>query len=185
MESLVSPAQRGDRTALTRFVTLTQHDLRRFVASLAGADEADDLTQETYLRAFRALPAFRRESSTRTWLLTLARRVVVDHFRLTGRRVPLSDTEWAPAADAADLRSGRAFTADPAAVVSWQDLLGSVRADRREALLLTQVLGLSYEEAAQVCGCPVGTIRSRVARGRDDLLALVQDGDDPGLRQAR
>ena len=60
-----------------------------------------------------------------------------------------------------------------------------LRADRREALLLTQVLGLSYDEAAQVCGCPVGTIRSRVARGRDDLLSLVHDGDDPGLRQAQ
>lgn len=184
-ETLVSSAQRGDRSAIENLIRITQHDLRRFVASLAGAEEADDLTQETYLRALKSLPAFRRESSVRTWLLTLARRTVVDHFRLAGRRPQLSDTDWTTAADAGDLRTGRALAADPSTAAGWQDLLVRLRADRREALLLTQVLGLSYDEAAEVCGCPVGTIRSRVARGRDDLLSLVHDGDDPGLRQAQ
>ncbi|MEU8615396.1 sigma factor, partial [Actinoplanes sp. NPDC048791] len=74
-------AGRGDRDAAAAFVRATQRQLRRFLQHLAGPEELDDLTQETYLRALRSLPGFAGRSSARTWLYTIARRVAVDHVR--------------------------------------------------------------------------------------------------------
>jgi RNA polymerase sigma-70 factor (ECF subfamily) len=93
----VSPAQRdatgwalaarhGDPAAQAEFVRATQAEVWRFAASLVDPDSADDLTQETYLRAFRALPAFEGRSSARTWLLGIARRTCADHLRSVVRR---------------------------------------------------------------------------------------------------
>ncbi|HEU5270977.1 MAG TPA: sigma-70 family RNA polymerase sigma factor, partial [Jatrophihabitans sp.] len=120
---------------------------------------ADDLTQETYARAFGALHRFAGRSSARTWLLSIARRVCADAIR--GRR---------PVSPVAELEAAGA-SPDPADTVSLRILLDSLGPSYREAFVLTQVLGLSYPEAAGVAGCPVGTIRSRVARARDALVA--------------
>ncbi|QGN49696.1 sigma-70 family RNA polymerase sigma factor [Micromonospora sp. WMMC415] len=134
--------------------------------NLVAAEEADDLAQETYLRAMRAMPSFAGRSSARTWLLGIARRVAVDQVRMAmsrPRTVPLSDSH-----DTADPnRSG--FDRQ----VALEQLIAALPDDRREAFVVTQVLGLSYAEAAEVCDCPVGTIRSRVARAREDLIAAV------------
>ncbi|RZU74476.1 RNA polymerase sigma-70 factor (ECF subfamily) [Micromonospora kangleipakensis] len=158
-------ARRGDRDAAARFVRATQQQVRRFLAALISPAEADDLAQETFLRAMRSLPSFAARSSARTWLLGIARRVAVDHVRTATTRprtVPMSDGY-----DAADVRSGY----DRQVVL--QQLVEALPVERREAFVATQVLGLSYAEAAEVCGCPVGTIRSRVARAREDLVAAV------------
>ena len=76
----------GDRTALAAFIRATQRDVYRFVGHLCERDEAEDLTQETYLRALRALPGFAGRSSARTWLLSIARRVAADQIRRTMAR---------------------------------------------------------------------------------------------------
>ncbi|MFI7604547.1 sigma-70 family RNA polymerase sigma factor [Micromonospora sp. NPDC049366] len=166
-------AGRGDQAAATRFIQATQHQVWRFVSHLSGPREADDLTQETYLRAVRSLPTFTARSSARTWLLAIARRVVVDHVRSTAARprtVALSARY-----DPADIGSG--FDG----AVALESVLLSIDVDRREAFVATQIVGLSYAEAAEVCGCPVGTIRSRVARARDDLVTALA-GDRPSAR---
>ncbi len=172
--ALACDAAAGDRAALTRIIALTQRDVWRYIAFHAGHREADDLTQETFLRAIRTLPNFQGRSSLRTWLLVIARRVVVDHLRYRGTRpqsVPSDD--WQELADSA--RSGsNSFTG----LVELDMLLAGLSTERREALLLTQVLGLSYAEAGEICACPVGTIRSRVARARDDLVR--SSADEPG-----
>ncbi|MEN3305989.1 MAG: polymerase sigma-70 factor, subfamily [Micromonosporaceae bacterium] len=144
------------------FVRATQPEVWRFVAGLVDPGAADDLTQETYLRAFRALDDFEGRCSPRTWLLGIARRACADHIRAAQRRRRL----------AATLASGpqAAATPDHAGLVGAQDLLSRLPQDRRGAFVLTQVLGLSYEEAAAVEGVPVGTIRSRVARARMQLV---------------
>ncbi|MEV6709447.1 sigma-70 family RNA polymerase sigma factor [Micromonospora wenchangensis] len=168
-------AGRGDREAAARFIRATQQHVRRFVAHLISPAEADDLTQETYLRAMRSLPSFAARSSARTWLLGIARRTAVDHVRAATSRprtVPLS--EWH---DTPDTR-GSGFDGE----VVLNDLLLALPADRREAFVATQVLGLSYAEAAEVCGCPVGTIRSRVARAREDLVVAVE-GNPRAIRR--
>ena len=133
---------------------------------------ADDLTQEVYLRALPALARFRGEASARTWLLQVARHVCADHVRRSTRRRSLTDrlTQQTTVAD---------HTTGPATgELDLDDAIQALTADRREAFVLTQVTGLSYAEAAEVCEVPIGTIRSRVARARADLLDAIAEVDD-------
>lgn len=157
-------ARAGDPAAATAFVLATQAEVWRFVAALVDPESADDLTQEAYLRAFRALPGFEGRAGVRTWLLGIARRACADHIR-TLVRVRRLDARVAAE------RPGHA--ADPAAGYGAADLLRRLPADRRSAFALTQLLGLSYAEAAEVEGVPVGTIRSRVSRARAELVDVV------------
>jgi RNA polymerase sigma-70 factor, ECF subfamily len=170
-------AGRGDADAAAAFVRATQREVWRFLHHLAGPAELEDLAQETYLRALRSLPGFAGRSSARTWLFTIARRVAVDHVRSAMARPRIAAVaDWQAAADAATGAGRRGFEDD----VAVRDLLGGLSPERREAFVATQVLGLSYAEAAEVCDCPVGTIRSRVARAREELVALL--ADDGGRR---
>lgn len=164
-------ARDGDPVAEAAFVRETQAELWRYTAALIDPEAADDLVQETYLRAFRALPSFEGRSSARTWLISIARRVCADHLRALGRRRRLEAALRAVAA--ADPRRA-ATSPDPAGGVGAQDLLDRLAPERRAAFVLTQVLGLSYEEAAAVEGVAIGTVRSRVARARDTLVAAVR-----------
>jgi RNA polymerase sigma-70 factor (ECF subfamily) len=177
---LAEAAAAGDRHAIAGLIRATQRDVWRFVASQAGTSDADDLTQETYLRAITALPRFEGRSSVRTWLLVIARRVVVDHHRHRAARPLLADvTEWGgPAERALHRRSRQSPGFEEISEIGL--LLEGLTPDRREALVLTQLLGLSYAEAAQICDCPVGTIRSRVARARDDLVGWTAGTERPG-----
>ncbi|SCF12479.1 RNA polymerase sigma-70 factor, ECF subfamily [Micromonospora haikouensis] len=157
----------GDQPAAAAFVRALQGPVWRFLAHLAGPGEADDLTQETFLRALRSLPGFAGRSSARTWVFSIARRVAVDHVRTAVTRPRTAALpDWQAAAEGA----GMAEPGTDDGVVLRQ-LIAGLAPERREAFVATQVAGLSYAEAAQVCGCPVGTIRSRVARAREDLVA--------------
>jgi RNA polymerase sigma-70 factor (ECF subfamily) len=172
---LAKSAGRGDRVALSQFIQATQRDVWRMIAYLTDSASADDLTQETFLRAMGSLPRFTGRSTARTWLLSIARRVVVDQIRYNTSRprtVRVADVDDA-------LGQGRRGSRIEN-IVEIRILLDGLDAERREALVLTQVLGLSYAEASKVCGCPIGTIRSRVARARDDLLRAANEGDRAG-----
>jgi RNA polymerase sigma-70 factor (ECF subfamily) len=163
---LLLAARDGDRDALGRFVGHSQGDVWQFVAHRVGPDDADDVTQDVYVRAWRATPAFRHDATARTWLLAIARRACVDALRRRGRRVRLTERlASAPSTDG---------NPDPAAANALQSLVDALADNRRDAFVLTQLLGCSYEEAATVCGVPVGTIRSRVARAREDLLERLR-----------
>jgi RNA polymerase sigma-70 factor, ECF subfamily len=150
-------ARRGDASAAADFVRATQADVWRLCAHLGSPGQADDLTQDTYARAFASLHRFLGRSSARTWLLSIARRVCADAVRHARRerRLPM---EVARSVE------------DPAGSVAVRALVAALDPERREAFVLTQVVGLSYAEAADVCSCPVGTIRSRVARARAELV---------------
>lgn len=168
---LAIKAGRGDRAALTEFIQATQTDVWRLLAHLGGRDIADDLTQETYLRVIGALPRFAARSSARTWILSLARRVWVDNIRHDLARPRKAATEYEDAHATAE--TSNAWT-------EWIDarmLIDQLSPDRREALILTQVLGYTYDEAAKIAGVRVGTIRSRVARARADIIAATSDRD--------
>ena len=164
---LALKAGRGDRKALTEFIRATQDDVWRLLAHLGGPEIADDLTQETYLRVIGALPRFAARSSARTWLLSLARRVWVGNIRHDMARPRKSATEYEEAtAHTASFENSTAWA-------EWIDaraLIDALPEDRREALILTQILGYTYEEAAKIAGVRVGTIRSRVSRARKDLI---------------
>jgi RNA polymerase sigma-70 factor (ECF subfamily) len=166
-------AAAGDRNAASCFIRATQHHVHRFLTHLVNATEAEDLTQETYLRAMRSLPRFAARASARTWLLSIARRVAADHIRAVVCRPRTASLEnWEAAAEAAQHRDGSRFEE----AVLLRHLLDTLAPERREAFVATQVLGLSYAEAAEICDCPVGTIRSRVARAREDLVAGMRGG---------
>lgn len=164
--SLALKAGRGDRAALSEFIELTQGDVWRLLAHLGGRDIADDLTQETYLRVMSALPRFSARSSAKTWLLSLSRRVWVDNIRHDMARPRKSVVELE------DATSGVA-PSSWAELVDARMLLDALDPDRREALILTQVLGYTYEEAAKIADVRVGTIRSRVARARHDMIVAA------------
>lgn len=174
-------AKAGDRAAAAAFIRATQQQVHRFLAHLVHAREAEDLTQETYLRAMRSLPRFAGRSSARTWLFSIARRVAVDYVRSVTARPRTADiADWEPVADAARTESAPRFEDQ----VALRHLLERLSPERRMAFVATQVLGLSYAEAAEVCGCPIGTVRSRVARAREDLVAALAEPDlgAPGRR---
>lgn len=165
---LALAAAAGDRAALSEFIRSTQADVWHFVARLSDRGTADDLTQETYLRMLPALAAFEGRSSARTWLLAIARRVVVDRIRHDLSRPRLSGASWSAITD-----SLLASTSQVSGLESGE-LLAQLDTDRREALVLTQLMGFSYAEAAEIAGCPIGTVRSRVARARAELVAAVE-----------
>jgi RNA polymerase sigma-70 factor (ECF subfamily) len=175
LTALALAAGKGDRDALDRFVRATQHEVWRLVAHLAGVGLADDLTQESFLRAIPSLARFAGRASARTWLLSIARRVVVDHIRASRSRPKVAwSVDLTIAADQRQAATHRA-AAGFEDVVELNVLLDQLEPERREALVLTQVLGLSYAEAAEVCRRPVGTVRSRIARARDDLDVVLAD----------
>jgi len=154
-------ARDGDRSSLHEAIRRSQADVWRFTAHLVGTADADDVTQDTYLRAWRALPAFRADSGARTWLLSIARRAAADQIRHHQRRRRVDER----ARDAA----GPA-TVDGHELVELVDLLEHLDTNQRAAFVLTQVLGLSYAETADVCDVRIGTVRSRVARARAALI---------------
>ncbi len=179
---LALAAGRGDRAAAGALVTATQSDLLRFLTYLAGPGVAEDLAQETYLRAMRALPGFAGLSSARTWLLAIARRTAVDHVRTVTRRPRVASlADWQSTAEAT--RGGQLGGFEEEVLLA--DLVRALPAERRDAFVATQLLGMSYEEAAEVCDCPVGTIRSRVARARGDLAAALGGAGDGDRRVRR
>jgi RNA polymerase sigma-70 factor (ECF subfamily) len=169
---LALDARDGDPTALAELVRRTQADVWRFCAHLAGHEHADDLTQEVYARALRSLRTFRGDAAARLWLLAIARRACADHVRTEIRRRRLADHLRGDAR-----RRGPRTVDDVADAHSLTALIEALPDDYRAAFTLTQVLGLSYAEAASVCDCPLGTIRSRVARARDAVLRQLGEDD--------
>jgi RNA polymerase sigma-70 factor (ECF subfamily) len=166
---LLLAAADGDQAAASSFIRRTQADVWRFCAHLVDPAVADDLTQEVYLRAIRGAAGFRAESSARTWLLTVARRTAADEIRRRQRRRQRRRRLPEPVAT---------VEPDPSGHQVLRDLVTALPHDRREAFVLTQVLGLSYAEAADAAGVPIGTIRSRVARAREELTGAIGAADD-------
>jgi RNA polymerase sigma-70 factor (ECF subfamily) len=166
LTALAFAARGGDREALERFVRAAQPDVWRFCAYLVAPEDADDLTQDTFVRAVGALARYRGDAPARPWLLAIARHACADSLRRAARgaRRVVSQTEGRipPTADGFEL---------------W-DLIERLDRDRREAFVLTQVLGFSYAEAAQAGDCPIGTIRSRVARARAVLVEQMSGTSD-------
>ena len=166
LNPLARAAAHGDHAALTELIRATQNDVWRLCAHLVDPATADDLAQETYLRAVPALRGFRGDAPVRAWLLTITRRVCAAEIktRQRAREAAVFAAASLPVAEA---------PSDPGLRAELILLLSSLDQDRRAAFVLTQVLGFSYAETAAICGVPVGTIRSRVARARADLDELL------------
>jgi RNA polymerase sigma-70 factor (ECF subfamily) len=163
LRALLAAGSKGDTAAMTELVEATQPLVWRLCQNLGSVGEVEDLVQETYLRAFRSAAGFRGDALVTSWLLTIARNVCADHVRRRARQARLL-TRVSREATAAVTHN-----ADPLV----DDLVGRLAPERRQAFVLTQLVGLPYAEAAEILDCPIGTIRSRVARARSDLLTTV------------
>jgi RNA polymerase sigma-70 factor (ECF subfamily) len=155
-------AKAGDRQALDDFVKQSLSDVLGVCRYLGRPSDPEDLAQEAFERALGSIHRFRGDGSARAWLLSIARRVCADATRreIKSRRL---DERLVADLMTANHHDHRWIEID--------ELLAILDEDRRTAFVLTQLIGLSYEDAAEAMGCPIGTIRSRVARARQQLLA--------------
>ncbi|MFI6908333.1 sigma-70 family RNA polymerase sigma factor [Nonomuraea sp. NPDC050394] len=174
LTELAVSARDGSPADLEAFVLAAYPCVRSFVSYLADPQSADDLAQETFLRVIGSLRTFAARSCVRSWLLSIARRVVIDRFRAAAARPAVAElADWLAVVE----RRRLGTTPSPENEVVLADLLAEVPGERRVAFVLTQLVGLPYTEAAEVLGCPVGMIRSRVARARLQLLTSIHEAD--------
>jgi RNA polymerase sigma-70 factor (ECF subfamily) len=143
--------------------------LRAFAISLSGnVDRADDLVQETMLRALANIHSFQPGTNMSAWLFTILRNLFRSEYRKRRREVEDTDGSYADSLKSHPEQVGRVEFEE------FRVALGKLPPDQREALILVGASGFSYEEAAEICGCAVGTIKSRVNRARGRLAELMQ-----------
>ncbi len=149
--------------------------LRAFALSLSGrAERADDLVQEAVMKAWAKQSDFKLGTNMQAWLVTILRNTYYSQMRKRGREVQDSEGTFTARLSVAPAHDGVMDMAD------FRRALASLPDDQREALLLVGASGFSYEEAAEICGCAVGTIKSRVSRARSrlqDILKISGPGD--------
>ena len=181
-QQLVERAQRGDKRAFELLVSKYQRKLGRLLSRFVrDAAEVEDVTQEAFIKAYRALPSFRGESAFYTWLYRIGINTAKNYLVALGRRAPTTtgfDNEEAEGfEDAEQLRD----VATPESELEGKEIAATVNhamdalpADLRTAITLREIEGLSYEEIASVMNCPVGTVRSRIFRARDAIAAELR-----------
>ena len=185
-QQLVLRAQKGDTRAFDLLVLKYQGRIATLVARFINdATEVEDVTQEAFIKAFRALPKFRGESAFYTWLYRIASNAAKNYLVARGRRLQAAtDVDAAEYFDDAeslrdiDTPENRYFGGELAKAV--QATLDGLPDELRIALTLREFDGLSYEEIADVMACPVGTVRSRIFRAReavDDRAQAQMKGD--------
>jgi RNA polymerase sigma-70 factor (ECF subfamily) len=142
--------------------------LRAFAISLSGnVDRADDLVQETLLRALAHIDSFQPGTNMSAWLFTILRNLFRSEYRKRRREVEDPEGNYAETLKSQPEQTGRVEFQE------FREALGKLPADQREALILVGASGFSYDEAAEICGCAVGTIKSRVNRARNRLAQLL------------
>ena len=181
-QQLVLRAQEGDKRAFELLVIKYQRKLGRLLSRFVrDPAEVDDVAQEAFIKAYRALPTFRGDSAFYTWLYRIAINTAKNYLVATGRRAPTStgvDIEDAENfEDAEQLRD----TSTPESEYEGKEIAGVVNKamdalpdDLRTAITLREIEGLSYEEIANVMSCPIGTVRSRIFRAREAIAAELR-----------
>ena len=184
-QQLVERVQKGDKRAFDLLVGKYQHKIMSVISRyIRNPDEVQDVAQDTFVRAWRALPRFRGDSAFFTWLYRIAINTAKNHLVAKSRRPPdtdvdVDDAQFLESADGlrdTDTPLGHVLTAEIEATV--KKALADLPEEMRQAVMLREFEGLSYEEIAEVMECPVGTVRSRIFRGReaiDEALAPLLD----------
>jgi len=166
------PTERLDDASFKRELTGLIPHLRAFARSLCGdATLADDLAQDAMLKAWHARESFQAGTNMKAWAFTILRNIFYSEKRRSWRRAPL-DPEVAEATLVSAANPG-----DGLDLLALRNALNLLPEDQREALILVGAGGLAYEEAAEVCGCAVGTIKSRVSRARKAVMELLEKNE--------
>ena len=181
-QALVERAQAGDRQAFDQLVSKYQRKLGRLLSRfIRDPGEVEDVAQEAFIKAYRALPSFRGESAFYTWLYRIGINTAKNYLVAQGRRAPTTtdfDNDEAEGfEDAAQLRDINT----PESLLLSKQIGETVNAamealpeELRNAIVLREIEGLSYEEIAQIMNCPIGTVRSRIFRAREAVAAKLR-----------
>ncbi len=174
---LVREAQGGSRAAFDMLVLKYQRRVERLLSrSVRSPEDVADLCQETFLAAYRALPAFRGDSAFYTWIYRIAINAAKRHRARQRPVESLDDDEGTFGTDAApsDDATPEALLAGRQLARELDDAVAALAEDQRRALLLREVDGLSYDEIGDLMDCPPGTVRSRIFRAREAVAARLR-----------
>ncbi len=189
-QQLVERAQAGDKRAFELLVAKYQRKLGRLLSRfIRDPAEVDDVSQEAFIKAYRALPSFRGDSAFYTWLYRIGINTAKNHLVAAGRRPAIGGELEAlegggedSLAQVGDVNTPEAELMSKEIAQTVNNTLGQLPEELRTAITLREIEGLSYEEIAQIMNCPIGTVRSRIFRAREaiaeKLRPLLQTGKD-------
>lgn len=189
-QQLVERAQRGDKHAFDLLVIKYQRKLGRLLSRfMRDPGEVEDVAQEAFLKAYRALPSFRGDSAFYTWLYRIGINTAKNYLVAMGRRAPTSTAMDAEEAEdmgqlehVQDLNTPENMLMSRQVADTVNQTLEKLPEELRTAISLREMEGLSYEEIASVMNCPIGTVRSRIFRAREaiagELRPLLGTGKD-------
>ncbi len=181
-QQLVERAQRGDKKAFELLVVKYQRKLARLLSRfIRDASEVEDVTQEAFIKAYRALPSFRGDSAFYTWLYRIGINTAKNYLVALGRRAPTvteidneeaEDVEVGEQLKDMNTPEQQMMTRQIAETVN--STLLELPEELRTAITLREIDGLSYEEIAQIMNCPIGTVRSRIFRAREAIATQLR-----------
>ena len=181
-QELVVRAQQGDKKAFDILVMKYQRKLARLISRfIRDAGEVEDVTQEAFIKAFRALPSFRGDSAFYTWVYRIGINTAKNYLVAQGRRTPTStglDSEEVETMDSGGLL--RDMNTPESLIMSKQigetvnAAMESLPEELKQAIVLREIEGLSYEEIAESMDCPIGTVRSRIFRARETVAMKLR-----------
>jgi len=179
---LVERAQRGDKHAFELLVSKYQRKLARLLSRfIRDPGEVEDVTQEAFIKAYRALPSFRGDSAFYTWLYRIGVNTAKNYLVAMGRRAPtVTEIDNEEAENIEDSQQLKDLNTPENELMSRQiaetvnQTLQELPEELRTAITLREIEGLSYEEIAQVMNCPIGTVRSRIFRAREAIAERLR-----------
>jgi RNA polymerase sigma-70 factor (ECF subfamily) len=181
-QQLVERAQRGDKQAFELLVSKYQRKLARLLSRfIRDATEVEDVTQEAFIKAYRALPTFRGDSAFYTWLYRIGINTAKNYLAAMGRRAPTTteiDSEEAEGFEDGDqlrdLNTPENQMMSRQVAETVNQTLESLPEELRSAITLREIEGLSYDDIADIMNCPIGTVRSRIFRAREAIAAKLR-----------
>jgi RNA polymerase sigma-70 factor (ECF subfamily) len=181
-QQLVERAQHGDKHAFELLVSKYQRKLARLLSRfIRDSTEVEDVTQEAFIKAYRALPSFRGDSAFYTWLYRIGINTAKNYLVAMGRRAPTTteiDTEEAEGFEDGDqlrdLNTPENELATRQIAETVNQTLAELPEELRTAITLREIEGLSYEDIANIMNCPIGTVRSRIFRAREAIAARLR-----------
>ena len=179
---LVARAQRGDKRAFELLVEKYQRKLARLLSRFVrDPAEVEDVTQEAFIKAYRALPAFRGDSAFYTWLYRIGINTAKNYLMALGRRAPTSTEVEAEDAEGYEEAEQLRDINTPESVLLSNEIAATVNAaiadlpeELRTAIQLREIEGMSYEDIARIMDCPIGTVRSRIFRAREAIAERLR-----------
>lgn len=179
---LVERAQRGDKQAFGLLVEKYQRKLARLLSRfIRDPAEVEDVTQEAFIKAYRALPAFRGDSAFYTWLYRIGINTAKNYLMALGRRAPTSTEVEAEEAEGFEEGEQLRDINTPESVLLSSEIAATVNAtieqlpeELRKAIQMREIEGMSYEDIAQAMDCPIGTVRSRIFRAREAIAEKLR-----------